>query len=130
MTTATLQRPETPRTSQQTENDYRQARISALEFVRARYTCALETFGKVDRDRITEQTTRFVMTLLDCSQRTAETIAAQAVGEWDSRGNTVQFEIDRSTAHVIFLRDSRNGHSHAITATELRSMLASFGHAY
>lgn len=129
MTTLThIDQSETVRyTPEPTARTEEQARIDALEFVRARGNAALEIGAEIDRNRLLEQTTRFVVALLDCSTRTASTIAAQTIGEWESRRSPLSFDIDQSTSHVVFLRDNARGITRAITAHELRDLLASHG---
>lgn len=102
----------------QTESDIR---IRAMEFVRLRYTAAQEMGLDVNRDHVMSYTVNLLTTLFAVSQRRAETIAAQVIGEYESARARVSIDIDRSTAHVVFVRDGST--ERAVTAKQLLAFL-------
>lgn len=96
----------------------------AYEFVRGRYHATAQYGMTVDRNQMLGQTARYIQGQSDVSDITAQTIASQAIGEYESRRVPVTFDIDRSTSHTVFLRDGRTGRMHAVTALELSHLLA------
>lgn len=56
-------------------------------------------------------------------QAASTDMAATAVNAGDSRISAIWFDIDRSTARTVFLRDSLSGRTHAVTALELLQLL-------
>ena len=84
-----------------------------------------ETRGiKVDRNKLLEETARFLQRLFPISDHTAQITAGKAIGLYESWGSPVAFDMNHSTSHTVFLRDSRTGRTHVVTARELSQLLA------
>ncbi|SAI47578.1 Uncharacterised protein [Bordetella ansorpii] len=64
-----------------------------------------------------------LMAICRCSQRTAETYAAQAIAELASHRSSVAFDIDRSTTYCLFVNDRASGTTRAISAAEVLALL-------
>ncbi|MNJ02261.1 hypothetical protein D3C73_1621660 [compost metagenome] len=63
------------------------------------------------------------MAVANCSQRTAENEAAKAIAEMASRTSPVNFDMDRSTSHALFLVDRATGHTRVISSIEVAHLL-------
>jgi len=96
----------------------------ACEFVRNRYSEVADRGFTVNRNQLLAQTTQFVQEQSDASDMTAQTIAGQAIGEYEGRRASVAFDIDHCTPHTVFLRDGRSGRMYVVTALELSRLLA------
>ncbi|MNU87277.1 hypothetical protein D3C71_770580 [compost metagenome] len=64
-----------------------------------------------------------LMAVANCSQRTAENEAAKAIAEMASRTSPVNFDMDRSTSHALFLVDRATGHTRVISSIEVAHLL-------
>jgi hypothetical protein len=74
-------------------------------------------------DLMLERCVAHLMALCNCSKRTAETHAAQAVAELVSRRSRVSFDMDRSTSYALFVVDRASGTTRVISAAELLLLL-------
>lgn len=70
-----------------------------------------------------------LMAICYCTQRTAETHAAQAIAELASERCSVRLDIDRSTAYCLVMTDSATGHTRAVSAAEIQQILANHNFA-
>lgn len=93
--------------------------IHAMEFVRCRFSESADT----PRQRVLERCISFLMNLAYISQARAETLAATALGEFESARAGVSFDVDRSTSYVVFLHDPSTRALRAVTAAELLQLL-------
>lgn len=93
--------------------------IHAMEFVRLRYLHDAQP----DRNWVLERCVRFLMALGYISQERAATIAAQAMGEFESTRAGVSFDANRCTSYVVFLNDPSCGAVRAISAADLLRLL-------
>ncbi|AZY53277.1 hypothetical protein [Bordetella avium] len=94
----------------------------AHQFVRHELHCGATIPG--DRDNlIVSRCTAYLMQLADCSKATAETVAAQTVAEIASSTCRLTFDLDRSTARALFLKDPASGQTRVISAAEMLAIL-------
>lgn len=59
----------------------------------------------------------------DISRRTAEDVALRAYGEVSSRGVHEYVDLDRTTAHMVTLRDPRTGLMRMLTVADLLQLI-------
>jgi len=74
-------------------------------------------------NKLLERCTAHLMSLCNCSKRTAATQAAQAIAELASMRSRVSFDMDRSTSFALFVVDQANGVTRVISAAELVLLL-------
>lgn len=98
--------------------------ILAGDVVRNMYAVAGGRGLSVNRNQLLEETARFVQRISDVADETAQTIAGRAIGEYESWGRSVSFDLANSTPHTVFLRDARSARAHIVTAVELAQLLA------
>lgn len=75
-------------------------------------------------NHLLERCVAHLMAVANCSQRTAETEAAKAIAEMASRSSPVNFDIDRSTSHALFLVDRTKGQTRVISSVEVAHLLS------
>jgi hypothetical protein len=71
-----------------------------------------------------ERTIAFLMQLAPISQGRAETIAAQAICEYQCHEAKVSIDVDSSTAFCVFVVDRSSGTRRAVSAFEIAELLA------
>lgn len=75
-------------------------------------------------NKLLERCTAYLMSLCNCSKRTAATQAAQAIAELASARSRVTFDMDRSTSFALFVIDRPTGNTRVVSAAEMLNMLA------
>lgn len=70
-----------------------------------------------------ERCAAHLMTVTNCSQRTAETEAAKAMAEMAGRFSPVSFDRDRCTTHALFLVERATGRTRVISSAEVARLL-------
>ncbi|WP_459614376.1 hypothetical protein [Bordetella sp. 2513F-2] len=94
----------------------------AHEFLRVEQANGATTPSSRD-NLLLERCTAHLMAICNCSRRTAETHAAQAIAELASRRSRVSFDMDRSTSHALFVVDRATNTTRVISAAELLQLL-------
>jgi len=67
--------------------------------------------------------TAHLMALCQCSRRTAETVAGQALAEIASRATKARFDMDRSTSYALFFDNVELGTTQMITVAEFQRLV-------
>jgi hypothetical protein len=99
-------------------------RADAYEFVRLHFRTDGRPYGAIDRNRLLERVTAFLMQRADISTDTASTLAAQAICEYVSTQARVAIDIDRSTAFGIVVVDRATNTTRIVSAFEISQLLA------
>lgn len=94
----------------------------AHKFVAVQLENGIKTPGISD-NQLLERCTAYLMQVCQCSRRTAETQAAQTIAEMACSRNHVSFDMDRSTAHALFVVDRNTNTTRVISAAELVTIL-------
>lgn len=74
-------------------------------------------------NKLLERCIAHLMAICNCSMRTAETHAAQAICEISCRGSRISLDADRSTSLALFVVDRATGKTRVISAAELMSLM-------
>lgn len=75
-------------------------------------------------NQLLERCVAHLMAVANCSQRTAETEAAKAIAEIGSRSSPVNFDMDRSTSHALFVVDRASGRTRVLSSVEIAHLLS------
>ncbi|MBB1625193.1 hypothetical protein A9974_08090 [Achromobacter sp. UMC71] len=75
-------------------------------------------------NHLLERCTAHLMAVANCSQRTAETEAAKAIAEVGSHSSPINFDMDRSTSHALFIVDRATGHTRVLSSIEVAHLLS------
>lgn len=96
----------------------------AGDYVREAYNAAKQSGDVMDKNDLLIDVAQFLQNQFFISDQAAQIAAAQAIGFYLSWGNSVSFDMNHSSSHTVFLRDSSTGRLHCITADELAKILA------
>ncbi|HCP78024.1 MAG: hypothetical protein CML16_12255 [Pusillimonas sp.] len=78
----------------------------------------------LDRCQLLERTMHYLMDLHPMSQQTAETIAARALCEHESKAVSLTLDLDNSTAFMLVVNDPERGCKRVFSMGDIRRLLS------
>lgn len=98
-------------------------RVDAYEFVVLHYRDDGRPWAAAECNHLMERAVAFLMQRAPISQRRAETIAAQAICEYQCHEAKVSIDVDSSTAFCVVVVDRATNKRRAVSAFEIAELL-------
>ncbi|MFC3338165.1 hypothetical protein [Paracandidimonas soli] len=78
----------------------------------------------LDRKHLLKRAMAYLVDLHPMAEQTAETIAARALCEYESRGAALTLDLDNSTAYMLVVNDPSRGCKRVFSMADIRRLLS------